>query len=213
MSDNTFKFPNKESDIKRSKQKQVARLVSFVIFIFVLVFISHELTYRQQSKVLVSEAWEMSQSQDRKIANQNESRNIKWEQELLSKIGKDKKIRQTASVGRYPTEISDFSLSELAGNYRIVTQPDLSGRIFVSELEFVDGVETLPKAYRLDDIQDFLSKNSHLFGLNQSLLNLKDNGQTKKKVETKNLDGKPVQVDVLMDQKGGLLRLSIQKID
>lgn len=210
MDDNkVVKFPKRRSQLVTERQKQVAKLLSFVTFVFALVFISHEMNNRRSAGMLVSEGWDITGQNSRGIANQSDFRDLKWEKELLSRL-QNQIVRETASIGRSPNELTDLSLGQLAGNYRIVTQPDPSGRIFVKELEYVDGVESLSKPLSFESTPEFLNKNSYLFGLDQSSLKKSNESKDGESYQSRTWDGRPVGISLKKDSSGRLLRLSIQ---
>jgi hypothetical protein len=62
----------------------------------------------------------------------------------------------------------------------------------------------------LNNTVEFLSKNSHLFGLDQNYLELKSSDQGQESYQSKTLDGKGLYIRLEKDKSGHLIRLSIQ---
>jgi hypothetical protein len=117
--------------------------------------------------------------------------------------------REAASIGS-PRSISSFTLGELSGNYRIVTEPDLKGRVFVRELEFIEGIESAAKPLQVPDGYEFLSKNSYLFGFDENFLKRDFSDMNQERYQSKTLEGKHVDVRLEKDSAGRLIRLSVQ---
>jgi len=193
----------------QGKQKDTLKILSLVSLLLLLVVVSQEMNGRFEKSQSVSEAWELSGNERREIASSQLSRGLNWERELARSLNREMQERETASIGGVRS-ISGLTLGELAGNYRIVTQPDYQGRVFVRELEFVEGVESAPKPIVLTNTKDFLNKNSYLFGLGESYLELKTSDPSQESYQSKTLDGKGVGIRVEKDGSGRLLRLSIQ---
>ncbi|MCS6838001.1 MAG: hypothetical protein NZ480_04055 [Bdellovibrionaceae bacterium] len=192
--------------------------VALFLFLSLLVFVSYELNLRFRRKDMVSEAWNhmpREQGEDQRIvasAGPGGERGISWEKMLLKNIDGN---RSAASVSEGKWDESQLTLAELVGNYRIVTQPNKKGRVFVTELEFVEDQGDLGKPLLLEDTWRFLQKNSLLFGLeeltapnaNSASTQISKDGQ--EIVELKSQDGRKAKVAINKDSKGRLLRLSV----
>lgn len=192
-----------------SEKKNILKLLSFVSFLLLLVFVSQELNLRFERSQMVSENWDVLGNNNRGLASSDQSRGLIWERELARKLNSKAQSREAASISG-SRSISGFTLGELAGNYRIVTQPDVQGRVFVKELEFIEGVESMPKPIALGKSLDFLNKNSYLFGLDENHLELKSSDSTLDSYQSKTIDGQEVGIRVEKDGSGRLLRLSVQ---
>lgn len=193
----------------RKDQKNILKLLSFVSFLLLLVFVSQEINLRFEKNQNFSENWGLSQDENRQIASSEMSRGLNWERELAKSLGNSSQVREAASVSE-TRSLSGLTLGELAGNYRIVTQPDHMGRVFVRELEFVEGVESPHRPLVLGNALEFLNKNSHLFGLDESSLKLKSSDQHQESYQSKNLDGRGVGIRLEKNKAGHLIRLSVQ---
>jgi len=191
------------------EQKNILKLLSFVSFLLLLVFVSQEMNLRFEKAQNFSENWDLMQDKNRRVANSELSRGLNWERELAKSLVNSSQAREAASVGD-TRSLSGLTLGELAGNYRIVTQPDSKGRVFVKELEFVEGVESPQRPLVLNNTVEFLSKNSHLFGLDQNYLELKASDQGQESYQSKTLDGKGLGIRLEKDKSGHLIRLSVQ---
>jgi hypothetical protein len=233
----------------KTDQKNTLKLIIFISFLLLLVLVSQEMNFRYSQSSLVSENWESLSDSKRVLAHAYSDRGLNWEYEMTKIIyhnEKDQKKRQAASFdpffrGSVHRDLSSLTLGELAGNYRIVTQPQRGGRVFIKELEFVDSMESVSKPLLLADSVTFLNQNRYLFGLDEISLQLDasslspspsgsssalpSSGSSKgsslsqdkqnqklllvERYQLKNIEGKPVDIELEKDSSGRLIRLSI----
>jgi len=193
----------------KAEQRNIIKLLSFVSFLLLLVFISQELNLRYERNQVTAENWDVLNDSNRIVASSSEDKGLLWERELAKKLGMTHSEREAASVGS-PRALSGFTFGELSENYRIVTQPDLKGRVFIKELEYIEGVESSTKPLYVTNSYEFLSKNSYLFGLDEKFLKPDSSDMNQERYQSKTLDGKDVGVRLAKDPAGRLIRLSVQ---
>lgn len=223
MSQHFFSSPKKRKELLDSRKRLINKAMGFIFLSFLSLLVTHELVYQNSNKVTVSENWNMLlpqldknslQAQEgRKTASQNtqEVMGLTWEQKILEKLN-TKLSRQTASLGREPDAVNVFSVSELAGRYRIVTQPNSTGRVIIKELEYIKALDQLSQPYSPGNVRDFLNKNRELFGISENPLQVSA-PDSKKQLSFEAFERDTdylVKINVLLTEQGQLLKLNVE---
>lgn len=193
--------------IQKNRIKVMVTLFGFSVLI---ILISYETNLRHSQQTIVTENWGTAPSAmvGRQVANQIEYKGLNWEQDLAKNLNKPID-RESASVSHRPQDLDSLSFGQLSGNYRIVTEPGQQGQVWVQELEFVSSTESISQPIYIADVQDFLSKNKHLFGLDQGKIKLLASGSETDIITAKRPNGHTIKIELKRDQKKRLLRLSI----
>lgn len=192
--------------VQKNRLRVMVTLLSFSLLI---ILISYETNLRHSQQVIVTENWGAAPfDQGRQVANQSEYRGLNWEQQLAKNLPKQID-RESASVSSRPEDLSQLSFGQLSGNYRIVTEPDLGGQVWVQELEYVASTESVSQPVYVGDVTEFLSKNRHLFGLDQTKIKLLSSLNDAAIVTAVRPNGSAIKIELKRDQKKRLIRLSV----
>lgn len=193
--------------LQRNRLRVMVTLLSFSVLI---ILISYETNLRHSKQMVVTENWGTAPSGQfgRQVANQTEYKGLNWEKSLAKNLPNQIE-RESASISNRPQDLAKLSFGQLSGNYRIVTEPDQQGQVWVQELEYVSSTESVSQPIYIDDIKEFLSKNQHLFGLDQSKVKLLSSSKEADIVTAFRPNGNPIKIELKRDQKKRLIRLSI----
>ena len=160
----------------------------------------------------VTEAWQQINGKDftssRSIASQEHRKGHGLQNEIMRRLNLE---RREASLpgGKWEAQ-HRLSLSELFANYRLVVEPQNSGRLIIKELEWIKpSEEVVTGGIQVTDFKSFFAVNADLFGLQYvdvgQLKNLEDGAF---ECPGTNWQGQKVRVQLRKNSKDRLLRLS-----
>jgi|GEM_PF-5638983 hypothetical protein len=193
------------------------KVLAAFVFLSLAVFVTLEWQWRWQRAEKVTEAWQQidtnGNTTGRFVASQQvgmtSSSNL--QNELMRRLNLE---RREASLpgGKWEAK-HRVSLSELFSSYRLVVEPQSSGRLTIKDMEWIKSTEELPASgVQVTDWKPFFEANADLFGLQYvDVGQLKSLSDGSLEFPATNWQGRPARLHVQRDPKGRLLRLSLSQ--